>query len=41
LPRIPITLTLWRGEEEVRDGGTLLFDRSAAHYLPGLVAELA
>jgi hypothetical protein len=41
LPRLPITLTLWRGEEEMSDGGTLLFDSSAAHYLPGLLAELA
>jgi len=41
LPRIPVTLTLWRGDEEVPDGGTLLFDRSAMHYLPGLLAELA
>ncbi len=41
LPRVPITLTLWRGEEEVPDGGALLLDRSAAHYLPGLLAELA
>jgi hypothetical protein len=41
LPRLPITLTLWRGDEEVPDGGTLLFDRSAVHYLPGLLTELA
>jgi hypothetical protein len=41
LPRLPITLTLWRGEEDLPDGGTLLFDRSALHYLPGLLAELA
>ena len=41
LPRVPITLTLWRGDEEVPDGGTLLFDRSAVLYLPGLLAELA
>lgn len=41
LPRLPITLTLWRGEEDVPDGGTLLFDSSAAQYLPGLLAELA
>ncbi len=41
LPRLPVTLTLWRGEEEVPDGGTLHFDRSATHYLPGLLAELA
>jgi len=41
LPRVPITLTLWRGEEEVPHGGTLLFDSSAQRYLPGLLAELA
>jgi hypothetical protein len=41
LPRLPITLTLWRGEEDLPGGGTLLFDRSAGQYLPGLLAELA
>jgi hypothetical protein len=41
LPRIPITITLWRGDEEVVDGGTLLFDGSATDYLPGLLQELA
>ncbi len=41
LPMLPITLTLWRGEEELPDGGTLLFDRSASQYLSGLLAELA
>lgn len=41
LPRVPVTLMLWQGDEEVPDGGTLLFDRSATHYLPGLLAELA
>jgi hypothetical protein len=41
LPRVPVTLTLWRGDDEVPDGGTLLLDRSALHYLPGLLAELA
>ncbi len=34
-------LTLWRGEQDLHDGGTLLFDRSAGQYLPGLLAELA
>ena len=41
LPRIPITLTLWQGDEEIPDGGTLLLDSSAPHYLPGLLGELA
>jgi hypothetical protein len=41
LPRVPLTLVLWRGDEEMSDGGTLLFDRSAPHYLPGLLQELA
>jgi hypothetical protein len=41
LPKLPITLTLWRGDGEVPDGGTLLFDRAALQYLPGLLAELA
>lgn len=41
LPRVPICLMLWWGDEEMTEGGTLLFDRSATHYLPGLLAELA
>ena len=41
LPRVPVTLVLWQGDEEVADGGTLLFDSSATHYLPNLLAELA
>jgi hypothetical protein len=41
LPRVPITLTLWQGDEEMPDGGTLAFDRSAELYLPGLLIELA
>lgn len=41
LPRVPVALVLWRGDEEVTDGGTLLFDSTAAHYLPGLLVELA
>ena len=32
---------IWRGDGEVPDGGTLLFDRSAEAYLPGLLGELA
>lgn len=41
LPRIPVTLVLWQGDEETAEGGTLLFDTSATHYLPGLLLELA
>jgi hypothetical protein len=41
LPRVPVSLVLWRGDEDLDDGGTLLFDSSASHYLPGLLAELA
>ena len=41
LPRVPINLVLWRGDEETGDGGSLLFDSSATHYLPGLLVELA
>lgn len=40
LPRLLITVTLWRGDDEMADGGTLLFDSSARHYLPGLLLEL-
>jgi hypothetical protein len=41
LPRVPVTLVLWQGDEEVADGGTLLFDRTITHYIQGLVRELA
>lgn len=41
LPRVPVTIVLWQGDEEVSDGGTLLFDVSARAYLPNLLEELA
>lgn len=41
LSRVPLTFVLWRGDEEVGDGGTLLFDVSARTYLPNLLGELA
>ncbi len=41
LPRIPISLLLWRGDDEFPAGGSLLYDRSAPHYLPDLLEELA
>jgi hypothetical protein len=41
LPRVPLTIVLWRGDEEVADGGTLLFDSSATAFLPDLLQELA
>lgn len=41
LPRVPVTLVLWCGDEELGPGGTVMFDRSVTHYLPNLVVELA
>jgi hypothetical protein len=41
LPRVPVTIVLWRGDEEVDHGGTLLFDLSARAYVPNLLEELA
>jgi hypothetical protein len=41
LPRVPIRLVLWRGDAETGHGGTLLFDASVTHCLPGLEIELA
>lgn len=41
LPRVPVTLIVWRGDESLRDRSLVLFDRSATHYLPDLVIELA
>ena len=37
----PCQLCLVQGDDEVTDGGTVLFDRSASQLLPGLLAELA
>lgn len=34
LPRVPVTLVLWRGDEEFAPSGDLLFDAAAAEYLP-------
>ncbi|MHC4779755.1 MAG: DUF3786 domain-containing protein [Planctomycetota bacterium] len=34
LPRVPITLTYWAGEEEMPPGAQLLFDASVVDYLP-------
>jgi hypothetical protein len=34
LPRVPVTLTYWAGEEEMPPGAQLLFDGSVVHYLP-------
>lgn len=41
LPRVPVTFVLWEGDDELADGGTLLFDRSVSHYVRGLDVELA
>lgn len=33
-PRIPMTLALWQGDEDIPANGTILFDSSAQTYLP-------
>uniref|UniRef100_A0A7C4BAG6 DUF3786 domain-containing protein n=1 Tax=Thermofilum pendens TaxID=2269 RepID=A0A7C4BAG6_THEPE len=35
LPRIPITLVVWAGEEGLPPSSEILFDKSAPHYLSG------
>jgi len=32
--RVPITLVLWRGDEDVAPNGSILFDASVSDYLP-------
>jgi hypothetical protein len=41
LPRVPIRLVLWQGDEETGDGGAVLVDRSAEVFVPNMVVELA
>jgi hypothetical protein len=41
LPRVSVQLILWKGDEEVDDGGTLHYDSSALNLLPHLLTELA
>ena len=41
LPRIPATIILWDGDDEIAEGGTILFDTTISHYLPNLAVELA
>jgi len=33
-PKVPITLVLWRGDEEFLPEGNILFDSTISHYLP-------
>ena len=41
LPKIPITLVIWRGDEEFASDGTILFDSSIQHILsPEDISEL-
>lgn len=41
LPKVHATLILWRGDDEVKNEGKLLFDSSITHCLSGLEVELA
>jgi len=41
LPRVPLSVALWRGDEETGCGGSVFFDGSVAGYVPGLEVELA
>ncbi|HEY82629.1 MAG TPA: DUF3786 domain-containing protein [Dehalococcoidia bacterium] len=34
LPRVPLTLVLWRGDEEFPPEGNIMFDRTICDYLP-------
>lgn len=34
LPRIPVTIVLWRGDDEFPPEGSILFDESVGTYLP-------
>jgi hypothetical protein len=34
LPRVPVTLEVWPGDEETPPGGNVLYDASAPLYLP-------
>ena len=32
-PRVPVTIALWRGDDELPPGASVSFDRNVAHYL--------
>ena len=34
LPRVPLMVTYWQGEDEIPSTAQVLFDRSATHHLP-------
>jgi len=34
LPRVPLTVTLWLGDEELPPEGNIIFDSSITGYLP-------
>jgi hypothetical protein len=40
LPRVPLNLVLWLGDEEMASGGSVRFDRSAPAYVGDLFGEL-
>jgi len=41
LPRVPVSVVLWGGDEETGCGGSVFFDSSVKHFMPGLEVELA
>ena len=34
LPHVPVTYVIWRGDDEIGPGGTILFDQTASGWLP-------
>jgi len=41
LPRVPVSVALWGGDEETGCGGSVFFDGSVVDYVPRLEVELA
>ena len=41
LPKVPVSVVLWCGDEETGCGGSVFFDGSVGWFVPGLEVELA